>query len=213
MASADETRQRLLEAAVQVFAEQGRDAPIRKILETAGIKNIAAVNYYFGDKDQLYEAALRHVFCGAKKLTPPSFPPEVPPVVKLYEFVRAFARHVAVPDGSPVYVRLVMQELTQISPAGDVLVREYMRPMYERLWELLREVLGPDVAEQQLHLLSFSIVGQCVYHRIAGPVLERVVGPEEHATYTADRLADHIAAFSLRALGLPVPCVREEVPS
>jgi hypothetical protein len=72
--------------------------------------------------------------------------------------------------------------------------------------------LGPDVPEERLHLIGFSIIGQCVYHRIGAPVLRRVVGEAEYSTFTPDRLAEHIAAFSLAALGLRVPRKQEVLP-
>jgi len=53
--SAD-TRRRLLEAAVEVFAEDGfRNATIERICRRARA-NIAAAHYYFGDKQGLYTA-------------------------------------------------------------------------------------------------------------------------------------------------------------
>jgi AcrR family transcriptional regulator len=198
---------------------------VRRILEAAGIKNIAAVNYYFGDKDKLYEAALRHAFCsGTNELKAPTFPPGMSAPAKLYQFIRTFARHVTVTDKNDWHTRLISREVTQPSAAGELLLRDYIRPVYQVLWGLLREVLGPDVPQERVHLLGFSIVGQCVYHRIAGKVLRRLVGDEEHDTYTPERLADHIANFSMAALGLTgigeqgasalsVPRSEEEVPS
>ena len=57
-----ETRQRLLEAAGEVFAERGfRAATVRVICQRAKA-NIAAVNYYFGDKERLYTAVLQYAF-------------------------------------------------------------------------------------------------------------------------------------------------------
>ena len=55
-----ETRWRLLNAACEVFAQKGyRDAKVADICKTADA-NVAAVNYYFGDKVSLYEEAWRH---------------------------------------------------------------------------------------------------------------------------------------------------------
>jgi AcrR family transcriptional regulator len=51
----DPTREKLLEAAGQIFAEHGfQAATVREICSRAGA-NVAAINYYFGDKVELYE--------------------------------------------------------------------------------------------------------------------------------------------------------------
>ena len=54
------TRQRLLEAALEVFARDGfRGATIERICRKAGA-NIAAAHYHFGDKRRLFRQALNH---------------------------------------------------------------------------------------------------------------------------------------------------------
>ncbi len=51
-----ETKQRILAAALNVFAEQGYNAAtLREITSAAGV-NIAAVNYHFGSKQALMRA-------------------------------------------------------------------------------------------------------------------------------------------------------------
>ena len=54
------TRQRLLDAAGELFAEKGfRLAGTREICRKAGTE-IAAIHYHFGNKENLYEAVLRY---------------------------------------------------------------------------------------------------------------------------------------------------------
>jgi DNA-binding transcriptional regulator YbjK len=51
-----------LDTALEVFAESGyRNAKVAKICRRAGT-NLAAVNYYFGDKANLYAEAWQHSF-------------------------------------------------------------------------------------------------------------------------------------------------------
>ncbi len=58
----DDTRLRLLDAARDVFAESGYyNATVRDISMRAGV-NVAAINYHFGDKLELYTEVLRQSF-------------------------------------------------------------------------------------------------------------------------------------------------------
>ncbi len=68
MADAD-PKERLLNAAERLFAEQGFGASLRAITSAAGA-NIAAVNYHFGSKEKLVEAvfARRIAPVNAKRL-------------------------------------------------------------------------------------------------------------------------------------------------
>src|SRR5437764_732947 len=95
---ADQTRQRILEAAEVVFAEKGREAAsVRDILKRAGVRNIAAVNYHFGDKDSLYIAVVKnaHVSCCAIKF--PEWPAGTPPQDKLRDFIRTVVLRMTAP--------------------------------------------------------------------------------------------------------------------
>jgi AcrR family transcriptional regulator len=201
-----DTEARLLEAAGRVFAEKGFDgATVRDVCEKAGVKNIGAVNYYFRSKENLYEAAVRHAFrCRMARTPAPEWPEGTPPAVKLRQFIRGAVKSMLDDFSEPWQMRLLMRELSHPGPAGEGVVRDFIRPVYGRLWDILREVLPPGTDERTVHLIGFSILGQCFYHRIGRSVLRLVVGPEEHDSYDPDLLAEHIANFSLSALG-PTP--------
>ena len=75
----DETRQRLLDTAGEVFAEKGfQAATVRQICGMAGV-NIAAINYHFGDKERLYIEAVKHAHCVQNAPDEHAWPPGTPP--------------------------------------------------------------------------------------------------------------------------------------
>jgi len=201
MALPDETRQRLLDAAGQEFAAKGRDqTTVRDILKRAGMKNQAAVNYYFDSKDKLYEAVMHDtVQCQDGHLPMQEWPAEMPAEEKLRAFIQGMAKHMLVTK-QPWQLRLILRELVDPSPGSEAFVRDFLKPIYQTLWAILRELLGPEVPEDKLHLIGFSIAGQVFYHRVARHFLAQVVGPKEYATFDADCLAEHVAEFSLAAL-------------
>ena len=65
----DLTKARLLESAGEEFAQKGFElARVRSICDRAGA-NLAAINYHFGDKEQLYVEVLREAHrCGLDPL-------------------------------------------------------------------------------------------------------------------------------------------------
>lgn len=197
----DDTQVRLLDAAGEVFAERGFEkATVRAIVDRAGLKNLAAVNYYFGDKEALYRRTLEHAFqCRSGEMGAPAWPADMAGFAKLREFIRLVVNHMNAPR-QPWQSRLLILELSNPSPAGADLVRRFIRPIYEALWAILREVLPADVPQEKLHLISFSIMGQCFYHKIGRPVLQQVVGPDEYNRLGVDQIADHIADFSEHAV-------------
>lgn len=57
----EDTRRRILETAIEVFARDGYEgASTRKLAEEAGV-NLPAIQYYFGSKEGLYRAAIAHI--------------------------------------------------------------------------------------------------------------------------------------------------------
>src|SRR6476661_6282956 len=56
--AAVETKERILDAAETLFMEHGFEATSLRSLTTAANVNLAAVNYHFGSKEELFQAVL-----------------------------------------------------------------------------------------------------------------------------------------------------------
>ena len=197
----DDTKQSLIDAAAQVFAEKGfAQATVREICSRAKA-NIAAVNYYFRDKEQLYAETLRRAHCmRLEEVPPPQWPLDTPPEEKLYGFIRVMVERLADQESPPWFMQLMLREMLQPSAAGYELVREFIRPQFELLLGIITEIVGPDVPEMRRHMIGFSIVGQCLYYKIGRHIALTLVGEEEFRQYDLDRLSQHIFEFSRAAL-------------
>ncbi len=207
----DDPRQNLLDAAGEVFAEKGfKAATVKAITDRAGA-NIAAVNYYFRDKEGLYVEAVKSACqCQNQRFPLPDWPPGTPPEQKLVDFIQTMARRMTDDATRPWQRQLMLQEMAQPTPACRELVRDVIRPIAEQLGAIVGELL-PGAPPRKQSLVAFSIVGQCLYYRLAQPIVIELVGEEEFRSYDTDTLASHITEFSLAALGLRPPVAGRRV--
>ncbi len=197
-------RQRLLEAAEEVFARRGYDgATVRDICDRAGM-NIAAVNYHFGDKERLYTETVKNAHqCGMAQMTTVEWPADAEPADKLRGFIHTMARTMHEPV-RPTALQLMMREMSNPSPAGTAVVQEFIRPMAHRLRAIVAE-LFPHLPAATHLMIGFSVVGQCLYYRQNRHVSDLLFGAESMAALDADAVADHITRFTLAALGQAEP--------
>lgn len=203
----DLARERLLEAAGEVFAERGyRAATVREICRRAGA-NLAAVNYHFGDKERLYIEAVKRAHARRLERVPlPEWTADTPAEVRLGDFIGVMVARVLADRRAQSAGRggweapLTMRELAQPTAACAELVREYIRPHFELLLSILAPLVPPETSAPERHRIAFGIVGQCLYYGLAEPVVRQLLAPAEYATYDAATLADHITRWTLDAL-------------
>jgi AcrR family transcriptional regulator len=200
MTTPDNPRERLLEAAGEIFAEKGfKGATVREIIDRAGV-NIAAVNYYFRDKERLYIEAVKHAACGQGEEPHLSWSPDTPPAEKLRDIIRYQLLKLLDPSRPEWLARLIMRELIQPSAACAELAREYIEPRSKILFGVLRELLPPNTPNRKVFLTAFSIVGQCHFYCSHKPIIRLLIGEDEYQRLDPTTLAEHITQFTLRAL-------------
>ena len=200
----DTTRERIAGAAGEIFAERGFDGTtVRDICQRAGA-NIAAVNYYFGDKQQLYvEAVVRAHRWRMEQASLPEWSESTTAETKLADFIKTFIRRVLTGPDDTWHSKLVMREMAHPTAACAELVQSSIRPQFEILLSILRDLLPSDVSAERLRLTAFSIVGQCLFYHFADPVVRNLLTSKEYSELDVAKLAQHILDFSLSSIGQP----------
>jgi AcrR family transcriptional regulator len=196
------TREALLHAAGEVFAEVGfHTATIRDICRRAGA-NVAAVNYHFGDKESLYLAVLRH----AQKETARRLPfdrglaRDADPESRLRAFVRSLLARLLEPGPHAWLAKLLSREMMEPTHGLDLMVHEHIRPMADQLRAILHAILGESVDDDRLRLAGFSVVSQCLFYHHCRPVICRLYPEASPGPDAIESLTEHITRFSLAGL-------------
>ena len=196
---AEGTRERLLEAAGKVFAEKGfRATTVRDVCKKAGA-NIAAVNYHFGGKSKLYAEVLSSIFRYAMGKYPPDLgqAEAATPKGRLYAFVRGFLLRVLDPDQPAWHRKLLALEMAQPSAAMRSAIENGIRQGHRLLCDILVELLGPRAGDECIDLCIASIAGQCLFYQRGRHMISRMLRHIEFTPDGVDKLARHIAEFSL----------------
>jgi AcrR family transcriptional regulator len=194
-----DTRRRLLDVAGEVFAEKGfEQTTVREVCRRAKA-NIAAVNYHFGCKRNLYSAVFDYLQTWIDEQFQLSSSTAESVENRLREFVRQFLWRLLDPGRPSWHGRLLAREMSDPTEALEALVRNDIRPRFEVLQGIIRELAG-DVPPRVIAKCAASVVGQMLHYHFARPVL-RLVSPvygdlEKHV----EELADHVTRFSLAGI-------------
>jgi len=200
--AADSTRTRLLKAAAEVFAEHGYgNATIRQICTRAGA-NVALVNYHFGDKLELYTEVLRFSLqpesAGACFSLPRA---ATEPATALRQIVGAMVeRAFETGDQANLRFRLMLNEFVRPSGATARVVDVVLRPVYDRLREIVGAILKLPADHETTRLCVHSILGQVAHFAHSRQMLG-LLWPEMKMTPVQRELVvDHISQFSVAYL-------------
>jgi len=196
--SSADTRELILSAAGRIFAENGFHATtVREITREAGV-NLAAVNYHFRDKHELYVSVLKRAYEAAANTAEADLPG--PPRQRLRIFIRMFLGYLLDPKRPEWQGILIAREMARPTPALDRLVAESIEPVKRRIGGIVRELLGPGVPETQVSLSCLSIIGQCLHYVHCREMISRLFPDGRRVTRDVESLANHIFEFSMAGL-------------
>ncbi|HEX7966729.1 MAG TPA: CerR family C-terminal domain-containing protein [Stellaceae bacterium] len=167
----EDTRRRILETAIDVFATVGYEgAGTRMLAERAGV-NLPAIQYYFGSKEGLYRAAIGHIAeqidlrmapvadrvraaLGRDGATPKEL------LGLLHEIVEAFVTLVVgggqLESRRLLFARAELERAAALDPLHEIAMRQVVDPCRALIGRLLRR---PDDDETTI-LKTMTLLGQ-----------------------------------------------------
>jgi TetR/AcrR family transcriptional regulator, regulator of cefoperazone and chloramphenicol sensitivity len=172
-APAPGTRQRILEVAARLFAAHGfKNVTVRDIC-TEAQANIAAVNYYFRDKQGLYEQVFQYIVAETLQRTEAELQAQAEvakdPEEKLRFYIRLFLTGLLTSDGGlgNLLERLIAREAMDPVISLEGLVTQGILPKFFYLCQVVSQVMGCAVEEPQVLWAAHNIQGMCLMYRQA----------------------------------------------
>jgi TetR/AcrR family transcriptional regulator, regulator of cefoperazone and chloramphenicol sensitivity len=199
--SEENTRDKILNAAGEIFAEYGFEgATIRAITERAEV-NVAAVNYHFRDKAELYNRVLVDA-CSARAAWHDVMAEAADsPEERLRSLIAHFLEYMLGPNRPAWKRRLMAREMANPTTALDELVEKNIRPFRDEfLAPTLSELTGGRFSRRQLSYIGSSVMGQCLYFHQSRPIIERLNPDFKIGEAEIEEITDHITRFSLAAI-------------
>jgi TetR/AcrR family transcriptional regulator, regulator of cefoperazone and chloramphenicol sensitivity len=168
-ARGDETRQRIIDAAIQLFGERGfKEASTRDIAAAAGV-NAPALQYYFENKEGLYKACAQYITDDLQARFAPSLhrardalksKADTNTLIEAYLGIQSMTLDSVLIPTHLSKGRLVGRELAGEAPnvTSAMLQEKMKRPINKLLLELLARIMGtrPNETVTRIRLLTLK---------------------------------------------------------
>ncbi len=190
------TRDRILEAACRAFAEHGfRETTIAAICRAAEA-NIAAVNYYFGSKEKLYEAVWEYAD-GQARANYPTEEPGGNPGEWLRHYIRDLLLMIFDEGPGGWLPRLIRRDI-DVEQEGELSKKmrmRYLEPRRRRLENAVSSILDRPPDSFEVRCLTGHIHAVCIFFNIKMRFREHIFGLKQPDRREAEFLIRSIQEF------------------
>lgn len=171
----EETKERIIEVAVQIFARKGyANSGMRELAEKAGV-NLAMINYFFGSKKQLLIVILEKFFSGYLKILEDIVAGDGEFEEKIESFIHTAIRYI---DENRDYMIVTLTEM----PHDDPEIIQYKARWAGRAMKIIQaEICGPLQEKRGIEISPAAIgpllIGMMSSRFLFAPVMEQVGAP------------------------------------
>ena len=195
------TRQRLLDAAIRLFAEHGYPHVTVRALSREADVNLAAVNYHFGGKLQLYREVVGGAFDRMRQ-DPMITPPEgASAEERLRHYVRAYVPRLIAPTEDGVWFsKLMRHEMMEPTPLAPWIAERVILPRLRYLSKAVAEMLDTATDDGRVVRCVMSLQAQCLFY-LPSAFREAIFPERPRPTpEEIDEIVEHIGEFTLAGI-------------
>ncbi len=195
-------RERLLNAAEELFCERGFEGTSIRDIASAAECNIASVNYYFGGKQRLYEEIWRRHLIPMRDSRIASINkvmgrndnrPDLE--VLLQSFADAFVGSMVEAEKTSRLSKLMAREYIDKHLPANMFIEEVMMPTVTAMQEALLQTC-PGLDESKIAFVVFSIIGQLVHLVHVNSMFEHGSDELGSLIFKTEDVINHIVRFS-----------------
>jgi AcrR family transcriptional regulator len=200
------TKERLLNEAEALFAQKGYHAVSVREITAAAHSNLAAVNYHFSSKQNLYLEVFRSRWVPRARRLQEYFRKSLAaqdspsPAAVAKSLAEAFLLGPLSDEERQRHHQLMARELGQPTEAFELVAEKVIRPFFKGLADSLRSFMPEGLGEEGLMLNILSLFATVLYFSFAHMAVTRITGREYDSAFKA-RLVEHITQFSVKGLG------------
>lgn len=214
---AQPTRERLLLAALKLFAQQGyAKTSIRAIAAEAGA-NVAAVSYYFGDKASLYTALFSGECGDIQSLIPVFTQPGLSLREALQRYFEGMLASLNAGETARLHMRLHMREMLEPTSQWEVEIEKDLRQPHYAMVRLLCQHSGLAQADDNIHRLVISITGLAhnlwIQQELVNALVPQLLGTPLAVAQWADRMTEYALAMVLAEQRAAAPQCHQSNPA
>ncbi len=194
------THDLLLECAGQLFAEHGYSGTSIKMIADASKQNIAAVNYHFGTKQNLFVCALKHVLSHIMQpVETETDDSKETLAVRLRIFIHDRCMFLLSGKAPAWYGKLIVRAGFEVPFAENKKSIEFFKPDFEFLENLALRIKN-DVDPVKARWWAYSVVGQIFFY-VFGRDMIKIANPDTSFDIrNVNAISEHIYELSLEWL-------------
>lgn len=189
-----QAKRNLMTSALKLFAEKGFAKTSTREIALAAGANIAAISYYFGDKEGLYRAAFVEPMGNPHDDIALYDQPHFTLRESLEGFYAGFLEPMKLGELVQHCMRLHFRELLEPTGLWQQEIEQSITPAHAALIRVLCRNLNVSRADDEMHRLAFAITGLALQVFVGRDVIQairpRLIGSPAAINQTVQQLAD-----------------------